>query len=512
MKYSKGERETQDERNRTIGLDGFEVFYYIRVMDQSSSNPLSAVIRPAIHVTLIREGVPELTLKFRDRFLIGNSEECEVVLEDTDVSPVHAEVWYEKGSWWIRDRSGRGETYISGQPIDTAELDGETEVLFGMGGQVLILDVREMPHHVLTKAVRQAFRASGYVPVGEYRMATHRLLTRFLHHQAKKYGWIIGVLALVATGAAGYAYIKHRQVEKQQALAQDVFYEMKDFELSLSRIEQRMIERGDTLSSAELKASRSRLSQLNASYDKYIKELGVYKDGMDEGERTIIRVARVFGECELTMPPDFVGEVKHYIGLWKLSSRLSRSLERAEVRGYTTSITKSLMDEHMPPQFFYLALQESEFDSSAVGPPTQFGIAKGMWQFIPTTAAQYGLKTGPLKEFARADPRDERHRVNKANLAAAKYIRDIYNTEAQASGLLVMASYNWGHNAVKKLVRQLPENPRERNFWKFLAAYKGKIPKQTYDYVFMIFSAACIGENPGVFGFSFPNPLRDAAQ
>ena len=251
---------------------------------------------------------------------------------------------------------------------------------------------------------------------------------------------------------------------------------------------------------------------MNASYDKYIEELGVYKEGMDEGDRTILHVARVFGECELAMPPDFVGEVKHYIGLWKLSSRLARSLDRAEEHGYTVSITKSLMDEHMPPQFFYLALQESEFDSSAVGPPTQFGIAKGMWQFIPTTATQYGLKTGPLKEFARADPRDERHRVNKANLAAARYIRDIYNTEAQASGLLVMASYNWGHNAVKKLVRQLPENPRERNFWKFLAAFKGKIPKQTYDYVFMIFSAACIGENPGVFGFSFPKPLRDAAQ
>jgi len=347
-------------------------------MDKPGSNPLSAVVRPAIHVTLIREGVPELMLKFRDHFLIGNSDECDVVLEDTDVSPVHAEVWFEKGSWWLRDRSGKGETYINGQPIDTVELEGETEVLFGMGGQLLTLDVREMPHHVLTKAVRQVFRASGYVPVGEYRMATHRLLKRFLHQQAKKYGWIIGVLGLVAACAAGYAYIKHRQVEKQQALAQDVFYEMKDFELSLSRLEQRITDRGDSLSSAELQASHSRLSQLNASYDKYIKELGVYKEGMDEGDRTILHVARVFGECELAMPPDFVGEVKHYIGLWKLSSRLSRSLERAEERGYAASITKSLMDEHMPPQFFYLALQESEFDSSAVGPPTQFGIAKGM--------------------------------------------------------------------------------------------------------------------------------------
>ena len=103
---------------------------YIWPMDQPRSNPLSSVVRPAIHVTLIREGVPELTMKFHDRFLIGNSDECEVMLEDTDVSAIHAEVWYEKGSWWLRDKSGKGETYIDGQPVDTVELEGEVQVLF----------------------------------------------------------------------------------------------------------------------------------------------------------------------------------------------------------------------------------------------------------------------------------------------------------------------------------------------------------------------------------------------
>ena len=71
-----------------------------------------------------------------------------------------------------------------------------------------------------------------------------------------------------------------------------------------------------------------------------------------------------------------------------------------------------------------------------------------------------------------------------------------------------MASYNWGQTRVRKLIRQLPENPRERNFWELLKRFK--IPRETYDYVFYIFSAAVIGENPSLFGFSFPNPLDDA--
>ncbi len=108
------------------------------------------------------------------------------------------------------------------------------------------------------------------------------------------------------------------------------------------------------------------------------------------------------------------------------------------------------------------------------------------------------------------DPRDERHHFGRSTLAAVRYINDIYTTEAQASGLLVMASYNWGERRVIKLINTMPENPKERNFWQMLTKYKDRLPKETYDYVFYIFSAAVIGENPRLFGFEFDNPLGQA--
>ena len=55
----------------------------------------------------------------------------------------------------------------------------------------------------------------------------------------------------------------------------------------------------------------------------------------------------------------------------------------------------------------------------------------------------------------------------------------------------------------------MPANPRERNFWQLLAKYRDRIPKETYDYVFYIVSAAAIGEDPRLFGFNFDNPLAD---
>jgi len=58
-------------------------------------------------------------------------------------------------------------------------------------------------------------------------------------------------------------------------------------------------------------------------------------------------------------------------------------------------------------------------------------------------------------------------------------------------------------------VRSMPANPRERNFWRLFNRHRDKIPKETYDYVFYIVSAAVIGENPRLFGFDFDNPLAD---
>jgi membrane-bound lytic murein transglycosylase D len=129
------------------------------------------------------------------------------------------------------------------------------------------------------------------------------------------------------------------------------------------------------------------------------------------------------------------------------------------------------------------------------------GFAKGMWQFIRQTAIKYRLHLGPLVEQPQPDPADDRHNYEKETKAAALYIQDLYSTDAQASEFLVIACYNWGESQVLPLIRSMPANPRERNFWKLLSKHRNKIPQQTYDCVFNIASAAVIEENPRLFGF-----------
>ncbi len=246
---------------------------------------------------------------------------------------------------------------------------------------------------------------------------------------------------------------------------------------------------------------------MEKSYDEYLAELNIYSSKMSERDRLVLRTARVFGECELDMPPGFLDEVNRYIRMWQSSDRFSRAIQLAKDKGYTRHISKELLDAGLPAQFFYLALEESNFETYAVSPHTQKGYAKGIWQFVPETAVKYGLRLGPVADLNRPDPADDREHEDRATEAAAKYLKDLYSTDAQASGLLVMASYDWGEDQVLPLVRSMPANPRERNFWKLLANHRDQIPQQTYDYVFSIVAAAVIGENPRLFGFDFDNPL-----
>jgi hypothetical protein len=343
--------------------------------------------------------------------------------------------------------------------------------------------------------------------VGGRTMMIRKAFEKVQKKQKHRFMWVVGAMALAAIGAAGYAYYKHQQVKQQQALALAFFYDMKALDVAIASIEKSLSQSGDVQMKEQIRGLRERRRQTETTYDNYLKVLNLYDAKLSEEDRLILRVTRRFGECELAAPTEYMQQIKSYIQKWRSTARFENAVKTATQMGYTPKIADEFIKQNLPPHFFYLAMQESSFNAVASGPPTRWGYAKGMWQFIPDTGARYGLTIGPLAGVPRPDLRDDRHDWQKATVAAARYIKDIYATDAQASGLLVMASYNWGEGRVIKLVRSMPENPAERNFWKLIERYRERVPGETYDYVFNIVSAAVIGEDPRLFGLSFDNPL-----
>jgi hypothetical protein len=470
---------------------------------------------PPLQVTVGTNGSDGKCFEFLKLFRIGRTEECEICVKDHHVSRMHAEVSFEEGAWWIRDLGSTNGLYSQGQRFERAPITGTMTVRLGIQGPEVRFKVGQTVQKdehpsadgvVIARYVEHYFGKSNE-PVGQHTMFVRKAFAQVHTRQKRKYGYIVGILVLCFVGAGTYAIYERQQVKRQRAMAEDLFYAMKSLDVDIANLETAVMSSNSQQNVEIIRKYEKQRKDVERNYDQFLATLHVYNPKMTEQERLVLRVTRIFGECELDMPRDFMAEVNRYIKLWQSSGRFARAINLAKTKNYTSTISQELLAQGLPPQFFYLALQESDFDPYTSGPVTRKGIAKGMWQFIPETAIKYGLHLGPLVDLRRPDPSDDRHHWDKETKAAVRYIKDLYGTDAQASGLLVVACYNWGEGRVLPLVRSMPANPRERNFWQLLAKYRDKVPQQTYDYVFYIVSAAVIGENPRLFGFDFDNPL-----
>jgi membrane-bound lytic murein transglycosylase D len=461
--------------------------------------------------------------RFSRPFHVGREHDCDVRLADAQVSRNHLLVAFEHGRWRLHDQQSGNGVFVNGRRVETASIDTRVTIRLGAGGPLVVMEVEPQalprkPSPVTpTSSGETLFVAQRYFgdttdaePVGGRTLMIRKAFHSLQRKQKRLYRGIIALAALAALIAAGYAYRGHRQLIQQRAVAEELFYTMKALDLDIANVQLRMAASGNAQGNDQLKIYLERRRQMESNYDSFLSGLKLYDHTLSPQEQLILRVTRVFGEYEMAAPPEYLAEVSSYIRKWQATPRYARAVSRAQEMGYTRKIAEEFQKQDLPAQFFYLAMEESDFNEVASGPPTRMGFAKGMWQFIPDTGKRYGLTIGPLAALPRPDPADDRHNWEKATKAAARYIKDIYSTDAQASGLLVMASYNWGEQRIINMLRTMPANPRERNFWKVLEQHRDQVPKDTYDYVLSIVSAAVIGENPRLFGFGFDSPLSFA--
>jgi hypothetical protein len=473
---------------------------------------------PFIRVIVEKGDSPKKEYYFSNTFRIGREDHCAVQVSHGLVSRDHVEVSFKKGEWWINDLFSSNGTLIDGKKIDHRLISAPVKIELGKNGPLLSLELmtetdksftEQADGGSVTSYIQRYFKDDTQnLNAGQHTRMIQQAFQVVKKKQSSQYKKIIAGVVLVFLIVAVYAVYQHIKANEQRELAESIFYEMKGIELQLSRLATIVQNTGNVEIEETIEKMRNDYKRMEQIYDKYVGELDVYD--LNDQDRLILKVARLFGECEVNVPENFLKEVKDFIKAWQSSPRLEQAIRREKENGKAPIIVNEFMKQHLPPQFYYLALQESSFKDNAVGPITRYGYAKGVWQFIPSTAERYGLRIGPLSDRNTYDPIDERFDFPKATNAAARYIKEIFDTDAQASGLLVMASYNWGEGNVIKLIRQMPENPRDRNFWNLLVQHRDKIPDETYNYVFYIFAAAVICENPRLFGFNFDNPLLEA--
>lgn len=172
------------------------------------------------------------------------------------------------------------------------------------------------------------------------------------------------------------------------------------------------------------------------------------------------------------------------------SGDMKHSIQTSLIRSgrYKELIDRALAEHQLPKGLAYLPVIESAYLpnlTSRVG-------AHGIWQFMPDTAREYGLRVDWWVD-ERADP-------ERSTRAAAEYLKDLHRMFDDWA--LALAAYNCGPGRVR---RKLAETGAS-TFWELLE--QSALPKETRGYVPTFFATLLIASDPATYGFKLGEPIR----
>lgn len=211
----------------------------------------------------------------------------------------------------------------------------------------------------------------------------------------------------------------------------------------------------------------------------------------DDQEKSPMEIGE--GEEEITFDIPIVvnDRVEYFIEYFKTKHQeeFARWLKRS---GRYIPMMKELLRENgLPEDLVYLAMIESGFNPKAYSRRR----ASGPWQFVYRTGMRYGLVVNWWI--------DERRNPEKSTIAAASYLKDLY--DQFRCWYLAAAGYNAGEGKIAKAIRRY----RTEDFWK-LAKYR-YLKMETKNFVPKMIAAALIAKEPEKYGFDdieYDDPIR----
>ena len=158
---------------------------------------------------------------------------------------------------------------------------------------------------------------------------------------------------------------------------------------------------------------------------------------------------------------------------------MQRWLERS--KKYFPMMERIFQEEGVPTELIHLSMIESGLNPKA----RSWASAVGMWQFIRPTGAAYGLEANWWL--------DERRDPEKATRAAARHLKDLYET--WGDWYLAIANYNISPRGLKRAIRA---GGGTKDYW---SAYP-HLPRETQGYIPGFIATTIINRNAEAFGFN----------
>lgn len=217
----------------------------------------------------------------------------------------------------------------------------------------------------------------------------------------------------------------------------------------------------------------SPLDRLASLSEAELEEVGAADDEEDS-------VARFNFNFSSSMPVrQFINYFTKGRGRATMEAGLQRSVRFREMA------QRIFKKEGVPTDLVWLAQVESGWNPYAYS----WAAAKGIWQFIPATAARFGLTQNYWL--------DERSDPEKSTTAAARYLKWL-STRYNGDWSLALAAYNTGEGHVDSAIAR----SGSRDFWRLHRG--GYISQETRNYVPAILAVVTIAKTPKKYGFEVP--------
>ncbi|MBN2886997.1 MAG: transglycosylase SLT domain-containing protein [Chromatiaceae bacterium] len=171
-----------------------------------------------------------------------------------------------------------------------------------------------------------------------------------------------------------------------------------------------------------------------------------------------------------------------------------RHLERLSERAgpYLHLIVEEIDRRRLPMELALLPQVESRFNPQATSPKS----AAGIWQFMPYTGREMGLRQDSLY--------DGRRDILASTRAALDYLEQL-NARFDGDWTLAMAAYNCGPGCVSAAIERNRQRGQPTDFWSL------NLPAETRHYVPRILANARLVANPRRYGLNLP-PIPDQPQ
>ena len=194
---------------------------------------------------------------------------------------------------------------------------------------------------------------------------------------------------------------------------------------------------------------------------------------------------RIRVELTLTIPEDQIAATSLYRErLYKNQSAVNRISKSGQRYLYHTLSRAEELG--LPVELALLPFVESEFDPYA----KSVDGATGIWQFMPATGKEWGLKTNWWY--------DGKKDVLASTEAALQFLTYL-NEKFDGDWLLAMAAYNTGLTRVNRAIRKNKRQDKATRFWDL------DLPKETTAYVPKLLVLCELIKDPESFGVNLPS-------